>query len=173
MFQQVVHPEGSGYLGVESLTSQASPSDEQPQECRIYVTGRRLIARIKEIGLCSAAEAAGINPRTASKWQARFEAEGLARRLDLSSRPNRLREEVGEATLQRIEGLRRPRTPMRRIAEVVGLNPATISRLLNRLELFSLKDLEPDKPVVRYVHMALARCCTWTPKSWGVSCGLA
>jgi hypothetical protein len=44
--------------------------------------------------------------------------------------------------------------PMRRIAQVVGRSVATVSRVLARLGLSSLKALSPKQPVVRYEREA-------------------
>ncbi len=105
-------------------------------------------------GLIPAAEAAGISPRTARKWLKRFKLGGEAELADRSSRPRRTRSSVNAALAQRIEQLRRARMPMRSIAAVVGRSVATISRLLARLGLSSLKALEPREPVLRYEHAA-------------------
>jgi len=56
--------------------------------------------------------------------------------------------------MQRIEQLRRSRMPMHRIAAIVRRSVATVSRVLARLGLSSLKDLQPKQPVVRYEHEA-------------------
>ena len=45
----------------------------------------------------AAARAAGVCPRTARKWVARFKAEGLAGLADRSSRPQRLRQPTSPA----------------------------------------------------------------------------
>jgi hypothetical protein len=47
-----------------------------------------LIERIGLMGLLPASLAAGISPRTARKWQKRFEAEGEAGLLVRCSRPS-------------------------------------------------------------------------------------
>lgn len=109
-----------------------------------------LIERIAVMGLSDAAEAAGISTRTARKWQARFHCQGEAGLMDRSSRPQRTRSRLDASALERIEGLRRQRMPMRRIAGVVGRSVATISRALRTLGLSSLKALEPTVEVVRY-----------------------
>ena len=125
------------------------------KNARLTVIGRMLLVeRIKTMGLIPAAEAAGISPRTARKWLARYEKEGDAGLIDLSSRPHKTRSKVDDETLLLIEQLRRDRMSMRRIAELVHLSVATISRVLARLGLSSLKALAPKQPVVRYEHGA-------------------
>lgn len=125
------------------------------KNARLTFEGRKLlIERIAAWGLLPAAEAAGISARTARKWRARFEQEGVEGLLDRSSRPARTRSRLDEVLCARIEQLRRLRTPMRRIAAIVGRSVATVCRLLARLELSSLKALEPAAPAIRYERQA-------------------
>ena len=125
------------------------------KNARLTLEGRKLlIERIPVMGLTAAAEAAGVSPRTARKWFGRFEQGGLDGLRDRSSRPSRTRSTVDEALGRWIEQLRRLRMPMRRIAELVGRSVSTVSRLLDRLGLSSLKALDPVRPIVRYEHVA-------------------
>lgn len=125
------------------------------KNARLTFAGRKLlIERIAALGLMPAAEAAGISVRTARKWLKRFQTQGDEGLYDRSSRPTRTRTGLDEALCQRIEQLRRCRMPMRRIAATVGRSVATISRLLARLGLSSLKALEPVKPLLRYEREA-------------------
>src|SRR5215203_3657371 len=95
----------------------------------------------------AAARAAGVCPRTARKWVARFKAEGLAGLADRSSRPQRLRQPTSPAVVDQVIGLRRQRLPGQHIAKTAGVSPATVSRILKRAGLSRLKDLEPPEPV--------------------------
>ena len=125
------------------------------KNARLTLQGRKLlIERIRTQGLTSAAQAAGVSLRTARKWLKRFQQEGCNGLADRSSRPRRTRCRVHPPLAQRIESLRRARMPMRSIAATVGLCLATVSRLLARLGLSSLKALEPRPPVCRYEHAA-------------------
>ena len=108
-----------------------------------------LIRRLAVIGLMPAAQAAGINLRTARKWRRRFEVAGVDALMANNSRPAKTRSTIDEALSQRIEQLRRIRMPMRHIAAVVGRTVTTIRRWLARLGLPSLKALQPAAPVVR------------------------
>jgi transposase len=56
-------------------------------------------------------EAVGVCPRTVRKWLERYKAEGLAGLQDRSSRPDRLRQPTPQATIDRIEALRRRELP--------------------------------------------------------------
>lgn len=125
------------------------------KNARTTFAGRKLlIERIEVMGLMPAAEAAGISPRTARKWLARFKKQGEAGLLDRSSRPNKTRSTLDDVLRVRIEQLRRSRMPMRTIARVVGRSVATISRVLATLGLSSLRALEAKVPVVRYERLA-------------------
>ena len=121
------------------------------KNARTTYEGRKLlIERIAVMGLVAAAEAAGISGRTARKWQQRFLSNGDEGLFDRSSRPSRTRTTLDEALLERINQLRRDRRPMRVIARVVGRSVATISRVLKRLGLSSLRSLDPPAAIVRY-----------------------
>ena len=98
----------------------------------------------------AASEAAGVCPRTARKWRDRFEHEGLAGLQDRSSRPHRLRKPTPPEVIERIASLRRQRMPGKEIAVTVGVSPATVSRVLQRLGLNKLSALEPAEPARRY-----------------------
>lgn len=125
------------------------------KNARTTFEGRKLLVeRIAVMGLVPAASAAGISVRTARKWLGRFRQSGPGGLLDRSSRPLKTRCTVDAALLQRIEQLRRTRMPMRSIAAIVGRSMATVSRVLARLELSSLKALEPASPVLRYEREA-------------------
>jgi transposase InsO family protein len=98
----------------------------------------------------AAAHAAGVCPRTARKWLARFKAEGRAGLTDRSSRPKRLYRPTPAAIVERVEDLRRQRFTGKQIAADLGISPATVSRILRRLGLNRMRDLEPAEPVRRY-----------------------
>lgn len=122
------------------------------KNARLTPYGRELIARQIESGQTpeAAARAAGVCPRTARKWHARFKAEGLDGLKDRSSRPHRLREPTPMAVATKVEALRRQRFTGKHIAADVGVSPATVSRILKRLGLSRLQALEPAEPVRRY-----------------------
>jgi transposase InsO family protein len=96
------------------------------------------------------ATAMGVTGKTVGKWVARFQAEGPAGLVDRSSRPHCLYRPTPEATAERIEALRRQRWTGKQIAQETGVSPATISRVLQRLGLSRIKDLEPVTPIIRY-----------------------
>ena len=95
-------------------------------------------------------EAVGVCPRTVRKWVDRYKAEGLAGLQDRSSRPDRLRQPTPQATIDRIEALRRQRMTGQAIAAETGVSPATVSRVLKCLGLNRLSALEPAPPPRRY-----------------------
>ena len=96
------------------------------------------------------ATAMGGTAKTASKWVARFVAEGSAGLVDRSSRPHCLYRPTPEASAERIAALRRQRWTGKQIARETGVSPATVSRVLKRLGLSRMKDLEPAAPIIRY-----------------------
>jgi len=111
-----------------------------------------MVRRVLEEGQSKTAVAAafGICERTVRKWVERFQAEGMAGLADRSSRPHRLHRPTPEPVVRRIEELRRQRWTGAQIAAEVGVSPATVSRVLQRLGLNRLKALEPAEPVQRY-----------------------
>jgi transposase InsO family protein len=98
----------------------------------------------------AAARAAGVCPRTAHKWLARYKAEGPAGLADRSSRPKKLHRQTSPAVAEQVIALRRQRLCGQHIAKQVGVSPATVSRILQRAGLSRLKDLDPPEPVRRY-----------------------
>jgi transposase InsO family protein len=109
---------------------------------------------VHKVSLKAAAIAFRVCPRTAAKWTRRYQQEGLAGLLDRSSRPHRSPRRTGEAMAERVEQLRRQRFSGLHIAQATGLSRATVSRILRRLGLNRIRDLEPAIPVVRYEHAA-------------------
>lgn len=94
----------------------------------------------------------GVSPKTAAKWARRLLAEGPGGMADRSSRPHRSPRRSDAALHSRVEALRRQRWTGVRIAQATGLSRATVSRILRRLHLNRLRDLEPAPAVLRYEH---------------------
>ena len=92
----------------------------------------------------------GVSVKTAAKWVKRYQAEGEAGLLDRSSRPHRLRRPTPPDIVGQIEALRRRRIPGNQIARTLSVSAATVSRVLRRLGISRIKDLEPAEPVRRY-----------------------
>jgi transposase InsO family protein len=122
------------------------------ENARLTPRGREHLVKAVQSGQTpeAAARAAGVCPRTARKWIARYRHEGLAGLADRSSRPRRLHRPTPSATIQQVEALRRQRWTGKQIALEVGVSPATVSRILRRLGLNRLAALEPAEPVRRY-----------------------
>ncbi len=59
-----------------------------------------------------------------------------------------------QPTVERVEALRRQRWTGHRIARQTGLSRSTVSRILRRLKLNRIRDLEPAPPIQRYEHAA-------------------
>ena len=115
--------------------------------------GREAMVRSVVEGGLSQADAAyqfNTTPKTVAKWVKRFRAEGVDGLRDRSSRPHSLPSQTAPATCTVIEALRRQRLTGKQIAAEAGVSPATVSRILRRLGLNRIRDLEPAEPVRRY-----------------------
>lgn len=122
---------------------------------RLTVHGRELLARSVvegRLSLCEAAAEHGLSRQSAGKWVRRFRDHGAEGLRDRSSRPQRLRKPTLPGQIAQVEVLRRERWTGRRIAQQTGLSRATVSRILRRIKLSRIRDLEPKPPVQRYEH---------------------
>jgi len=125
------------------------------KNARLTPKGRALLVRrVLEEGLrpAEAAQAAGVSVRTTYKWLARYRQEGEAGLQDRSSRPHRCPHQTATATREAVLTLRRLRCTYRSISQQLGLAPSTVGRHLKRAGLNRLSQLEPPRPVNRYVH---------------------
>lgn len=123
------------------------------KNAKLTAAGRAdLVRRVLEGGQLpkAVATAFGVDPKTVSKWVARFVAEGPAGLEDRSSRPHRMPRATPPDRAERVIALRRERLTGQRIARETGISPATVSRVLRRAGLSRMRDLEPPRPVVRY-----------------------
>jgi transposase InsO family protein len=123
---------------------------------RLTVYGREAMCQAIEQGRLRLREAAaerGLSRQTAGKWLRRYRQEGAPGLRDRSSRPRRLRCPTPAASIALVETLRRQRWTGYRIAQQTGLSRATVSRILRRLGLSRLRDLEPPPPIQRYEHL--------------------
>lgn len=119
-----------------------------------YVRREQLARRVlvERVTLSSAAAEFKVCHRTAAKWTRRYQQEGPAGLHDRSSRPHRSPRRTGEVLAQRVEQLRRQRFTGLHIAQSTSLSRATVSRILRRLGLNRMRDLEPAVPLIRYEH---------------------
>jgi transposase InsO family protein len=126
------------------------------QNARLTIQSRAELIRRLQSGatLKEVSEDFGISSRTAAKWLRRFREEGFSGLQDRSSRPGRLRQPTSAEKVRLIESLRRERWTGWRIALQTGLSRATVSRILRRLKLNRMRDLEPPVIVERYEHAA-------------------
>ena len=113
-----------------------------------------LVTRVLEMGwsVSMAAEAQGCSAATGYKWLRRFRAEGPTGLADRSSRPHRSPMRLTRSR-ERAIVRRRERTleGPHRIAWALGESPATVHRVLRRLGIPRLRDLDrPTRTVVRY-----------------------
>lgn len=104
--------------------------------------------------LNSAAAEFKVSAKTAAKWVRRFQQQGGAGMQDRSSRPLRSPRRCRAEQVRQVEQLRRQRWTGLHISLTTGLSRATVSRILRRLHLSRMRDLEPPTPIVRYEHAA-------------------
>src|SRR6202047_5195086 len=119
--------------------------------------GREAMVRSVVEGGLSKADAAyqfNTTPKTVAKWVKRFRTEGVDGLRDRSSRALSSPSQTPVTTCTAIEALRRKRHTGKQIAAEVGVSPATVSRILRRLGLNRIRDLEPAEPVHRYEREA-------------------
>lgn len=122
---------------------------------RIYC--REQLAKSVIEGRLSLREAAAecrLSRQRAAHWVKRYRAEGIAGLRDRSCRPHRSPRRTSDELIAKVESLRRERWTGVRIGQELGLSPATISRILRRLKLNRIRDLEPRLPPHRYEHAA-------------------
>jgi len=123
------------------------------KNARLTPKGREEMVRaVVDYGLSKAAAARQFNTtaKTVAKWVERFRALGVEGLRDRSSRPLSSNSQTPLATCAVIEALRRQRYTGRQIALETKVSPATVSRVLRRLDLNRLAALEPAEPVRRY-----------------------
>jgi transposase InsO family protein len=119
-------------------------------------TGRLRLARcVVEDGwpVRRAAERFQVSPTTASRWAARYRADGAAGMADRSCRPHHCPNQLPARTERRIIGLRvSQRLGPARIAFRLGLHPSTVHKVLLRYGCPKLAHLDraTKVPVRRY-----------------------
>jgi transposase InsO family protein len=109
---------------------------------------------LRHQSLAGAAADFMVSAKTVGKWVRRFQQEGFPGLRDHSSRPHRSPARTHELLAQFVEVLRRRRWTGMHIALVLHLSRPTVSRLLRRLNISRLRDLEPSPPILRYEHPA-------------------
>lgn len=121
------------------------------KHARLTWIGRaRLLVRIEQVGIVTAAAEVGISVRTAYKWKARHAQEGQEGLRDRSSRPRRLRAVLSEGARAQAVALRARRYTIRAIAHTLGRPYATLRRFLATQGLGRLPPMETPPPIVRY-----------------------
>ncbi len=152
-FQEVVHSALSGNADVAKPQRFAEGRMNTHKNARLTPKGREEMVRAVVDGGLSKAEAArryNTTAKTVAKWVDRFCAEGMDGLRDRSSRPLSSPSQIPPATCAAVEVLRRRRYTGKQIAAELGISPASVSRILRRFGLNSLKALEPAEPVRRY-----------------------
>jgi transposase-like protein len=123
------------------------------KNARLTPKGREEMVRaVVDGGLSKAAAARKYNttPKTVAKWVGRFRADGLDGLRDRSSKPLSSPSQIGLATADAVEKLRRQRRTQEHLAAELGISKASVSRILKRRGLSRLSSLEPQEPRPRY-----------------------
>lgn len=120
------------------------------KNARLTPKGREVLVDRLESGqpVSEVAQAMGISETTARKWWRRFREGDVL--TDRSSRPHRSPRTLDAPRRAQIEALRRQRRTGRLIAGQLGVSRATVSRVLRRAGISRWRELEPQRPVVRY-----------------------
>jgi len=124
---------------------------------RLTIVRREELAKRVLEGRLSLKEAEAefkLSRQSAAKWVRRYREQGVAGLRDRSSRPCRSPRGTSKERIMEIERLSRQRWTRVRIAQQLGLSAATVSRVLRRLGLNRVRDLEPRLPPNRYEHPA-------------------
>jgi transposase InsO family protein len=127
------------------------------KNARLTLISREALAKtvlLQGATLNSAAAEFKVSAKTAAKWVRRYQQQDRAGLADRSSRPLRSPRRTRTELVERVQLLRRQRWTGVRIGQATGLSRATVSRILRRLKLSRMRDLEPAPPVVRYEHAA-------------------
>ena len=103
-----------------------------------------------------AARMHGVSPKIVARWVERYRVDGRAGMFDRSSRPHVTPGMTRQDVAERIVALRRQRLTGRHIALVVGVSPATVSRVLRRAGLSRLRD--PHAAVSKLICWPSAAC---------------
>jgi len=126
------------------------------QNAKLTPRGREeMVKLVVERGwsLRAAAVAYQVDPKTVSRWVARYKAEGPSGLQDRSSRPLSCPHRTPRAVSRRICRLRRrDRLTMAEIGRREHVSQATVARILAANGLNRLSELDPKPPVRRYEH---------------------
>ena len=107
----------------------------------------------------AAAVASGVCPKTVARWVVRFRAEGIADLQDRSSSLHKLCNPAPESAIRWIETLWCQRWTGQWIVAELYASPPTANRILHRLRLSRIKDIEPVPVVARsrsQIHFLLS-----------------
>ena len=125
------------------------------KNARLTVFGRQLLVqRILQQGLRfeEGAHAAGVRTGTAYKWLTRYRQEGLYGLNNRSSRPAFRPHAIDDLGQQRCIELHKQRQIYRHISQSLGIGHSSVARILQRMGLTRLANLEPAPSVQCYEH---------------------
>ena len=123
------------------------PNARLTQKSRLRLINQHLQDRRP---LAELAAEAGISLRCTYKWLARYRSGGAASLADRRSVRRSQGRTLAPQQLQQAVDLRHQRLHLRHIARFLAAPFSTVARVLNRLGLGRLRNLEPKPPVQRY-----------------------
>jgi transposase len=123
------------------------PNARLTQKSRLRLVNQHLQDRRP---LAELAAEAGISLRCAYKWLARYRSGGAASLADRRSVRRTQRRMLDPQQQQHAVELRHQRLHLRHIARLLVAPFSTVARVLNRLGLGRLRNLEPKLPIQRY-----------------------
>jgi len=123
------------------------PNARLTQKSRLRLVNQHLQDRRP---LAELAAEAGISLRCAYKWLARYRSGGAASLADRRSVRRTQRRTLDPQQLQQAVDLRHQRLHLRHIARLLVAPFSTVARVLNRLGMGRLRNLDPKPPVHRY-----------------------
>lgn len=115
---------------------------------RVLLVHRFVVQGWKMKDACAAA---GMTETAGYRWVKRWRQGGVYSLMDRSSRPHRSPKRTPGSVRRQIVALRKERRTGARIADELGVSPASISRILRQEGLSRIRDLEgPPPPPRRY-----------------------
>ena len=105
------------------------------------------------------------------EWVRRYREQSVADLGGRDSRLQRLHRSTLGLEIEQVEVLRRECWTGYRIARDTGLSRSTVSRILCRLKLHRMRDLDRHRLLFATNILVLAACYSWTSSAWCASPG--
>lgn len=139
-----------GLVGASNFAGM--PRVNNHKNARLTLFARQLLVRRileQDLRVEEAAHSSGVSTRTAYKWLTRYRQEGPDSLHNRSSRPVSCPHAIDDQQQQMIIALRKQRQTYRHISQALGIGHSSVARILQRMGLNRLANLEPAAPVQR------------------------